>query len=234
MRNKVGKRSNNNALKTNKQSTTKKKSTLKAKQVVKNTKPPKKTAKKAFKKASEKRSPSMKKGNVKSIQSRSQINTSKRKMQNTATARVTKPKFIKKKPSSVQQVKRNSYKTALQNFKQKNDTYKLAEAIVKRVMTNVEKYMKENQKKMNKQNVIQKRSMAKHYNDKNKQKGSFISKKNKAVQKLNKKPWDKKVSLKKQTIKPKQSKREKRSIDSLETNNSTSTVVGKYQNHLKN
>ncbi|XP_050671202.1 neurofilament heavy polypeptide-like [Leptidea sinapis] len=82
----------------------------------------------------------------------------------------------KKKPTQ-KQVKKDVksqnmiyYKTALENMKNKNDTYKIAEAIMKTVMAKVEKIVHENQKEqMNKLNnitkIIQKRSMTKVHSD---------------------------------------------------------------------
>ncbi|XP_045505587.1 uncharacterized protein LOC123702000 [Colias croceus] len=183
---------------------------------VKSTKPLKKPKNKPPSKKPPVKKPNARKNNTKINKTKKMpsINKTQRKPKKPTNTKPANKKFMNKKPSP-QELSKKSYRSALQNVKHKNDTYKLAEAIVKRVMSKVDKIMSDN--KMKNQNaakgkVVQKRSMQKHYHKKPTQAKSKNAKQKKTVKKVNKKPWNKKVTLKKQTGKPTKGKRQKRSV----------------------
>ncbi|XP_038218670.1 uncharacterized protein LOC119837215 [Zerene cesonia] len=197
---------------------------------VKSTKPmkkPKKQYKPPSKKPSVKK-PNARKNNMKNNKNKKipYMNKTQRKPKKPTKTKPANRKFMNKKPSP-HELSKKSYRSALQNVKHKNDTYKLAEAIVKRVMSKVDKIMSDS--KMRNQNaakgkVVQKRSMQKHYHHKKPtQAKSKKAKQNKTMKKVNKKPWNKKVTLKKQTGKPSKGKRQKRSVTLSDNNHN---VVG--------
>ncbi|CAK1543688.1 unnamed protein product [Leptosia nina] len=172
---------NNSILKTKKKLTTKKGQSKIPNHTLKNTKPSNNAKKNVpAQKPTFKRSPYIKKGNVKTIQTKkvTHIKNNNKKVQKKSAIKASNTKTIKMKSSSVQKDKKISYRSLLQNVKEKNDTYKLAEAIVKKVMANVEKFINENQKQLNNPKEIQKRSMPKNntYSHKHKSGKNFKKK----------------------------------------------------------
>ncbi|XP_045512199.1 uncharacterized protein LOC123706798 isoform X2 [Pieris brassicae] len=179
----------------------------------------KKFINKTHTKKSSKRSPNL---NGKSIQGKkvNQVKKTTKKIQKTTTKKAIDSKTIKKKSITNQQIKRNAYKEVLQNVKEKNDTYKLAEAIVKKVMSSVEKLMNENQKILNtiKPKILQKRQMPKQ--NETKMKKSL----NKTDNNFPKKHWIKKIKVNKLKDHPKYNTRDKRSISTSDSNTIVTTV----------
>ncbi|CAH4023643.1 unnamed protein product [Pieris brassicae] len=179
----------------------------------------KKFINKTHTKKSSKRSPNL---NGKSIQGKkvNQVKKTTKKIQKTTTKKAIDSKTIKQKSITNQQIKRNAYKEVLQNVKEKNDTYKLAEAIVKKVMSSVEKLMNENQKILNtiKPKIVQKRQMPKQ--NETKMKKSL----NKTDNNFPKKHWIKKIKVNKLKDHPKYNTRDKRSISTSDSNTTVTTV----------
>ncbi|CAF4860040.1 unnamed protein product [Pieris macdunnoughi] len=171
----------------------------------------KKFINKTHTKTSSKRSPNL---NGKTIQGKkpTQVKKTTKKIQKATTKKAIDSKIIKKKSITNQQMKRNAYKEILQNVKEKNDTYKLAEAIVKKVMSSVEKLMNENQKILNtmKPKIVQKRQMPKRTN--------------KTDNNLPRKHWIKKIKVNKDKDHPKYNTRDKRSITTSDSNATVTTV----------
>ncbi|XP_047505548.1 uncharacterized protein LOC125050039 [Pieris napi] len=179
----------------------------------------KKFINKTHTKKSSKRSPNL---NGKTIQGKqpTQIKKTTKKIQKATTKKAIDSKIIKNKSITNQQMKRNAYKEVLQNVKEKNDTYKLAEAIVKKVMSSVEKLMNENQKILNtmKPKIVQKRQMPKR-NDIKMKKST-----NKTDNNLPRKHWIKKIKVNKEKDHPKYNTRDKRSITTSDSNTTVTTV----------